>query len=1150
MKQTPEQQLAGDPSRSVWVGASAGTGKTFVLTSRVLRLMLGGTPPERILCLTFTKAAAAEMANRINGRLGVWALCPEDELRRELTGLTGAAPTADDMTLARQLFVRVLDVPGGLKIQTIHSFCQSLLGRFPLEARLAPHFQVIDERTANDYQRQALDEVLTNIQTNTAPLLEEALAQITQQVSEFSFHGLVAELSAKRGHLDRLFARFKTPGAAEQLLRRAFDFSPEDSRISLCTSACEEGRFNAVGLRQAVKAIEEVGTAAQQKKAAVMAHWLSTPEERLDSLQTYSDVFLTKAGEVRSKLVTKKVAAASPQGSEAMEAEAIRLQHLHRQLKAVDIVLNTRALLQFGQALMAAYQDSKQRHATLDYSDLILSVMGLLSTPDVADWILYKLDGGIDHILIDEAQDTNPEQWKIIKTLGNEFFTGESARSENRTIFAVGDVKQSIYSFQGAEPKQFAESADHFQQRAQNSGAQFSDVQLDLSFRSTSAVLDLVDAVFAPSEMRVGLTFGDEEIHHTPFRVGQAGQVELWPLEKRIATEIPAEWHPPVIQDAVASPETRLAHRIADVIAEWLHKGEILESQGRPITPSDIMVLVRHRTAFEASLVRALKDRNVPVAGRDRMMLTDQLAVMDMMAAGNFALLPDDDLTCAVMLKTPFVGLNEDDLFELAYDRGQGVTLWQKLLSRTGPDADEVDRRRFGAARDVMTAIADRADFSPPFEFYAYLLTAMGGRAQLISRLGEEANDPVDEFLNLTLAYEQNNVPSLQGFLRWISSGEAEVKRDMEQTQDQVRIMTVHGAKGLQAPVVFMPDCCQIPTLRQQLSWMNVEQGHQEPTPLMAWPARRENIVGVVAEAREAQKQLTAEEYRRLLYVALTRAEDRLYVCGWDTARSSQEQSWYEMIRTGMAALPGVQEIQDDDERVILRYHNDQTADVPEPRQSPRDSIIDLPLPHWAEKHPVTEPEPPRPLRPSQLDEEPSVTSPLRAGQRVQEDRKRFQRGRLLHHLLERLPDLPVAQQANAAADYLRHPMHDLSAEEVTQYTQEVMDVLQHKEFSNLFGPGSQAEVPLVGLMGTRPISGQVDRLVVTATEVLVVDYKTNRPPPQAVEKTPRAYVRQMAAYRYLLQEMYPEHTIYCALLWTEEARLMVLPSTLMDDAI
>ncbi|MBR9972370.1 double-strand break repair helicase AddA [Magnetospirillum sulfuroxidans] len=1137
---TRKQHEAADPAASVWVAASAGTGKTKVLTDRVLNLLLAGNAPHKLLCLTFTKAAAAEMSNRINGKLAGWAIADDAPLAKALAELLGRPATEAETTRARRLFALVLDAPGGMHIETIHAFCQSLLRRFPLEAAIAPHFQVMDDRDAGELLEDAKEEVLIAARGDTDPTLAAALDDITRHIHETAFPELLAELASDRGRLKRLLDRH---GGVEPTIadaRGKLGLEAGETASTILAAACAEEACAAETLRQAVP-ILLAGGKSDQEKGNRLAAWLADPARRQAGFSDYCLSVLTAKGETRTKLVTNALRDAHPWLEPALNTEAERLIRVNARLKSAQIAQSTSALLRLGHALLIAYERRKQGRALMDYDDLILAARDLLGRPGFAPWVLYKLDGGIDHVLIDEAQDTNPDQWAVVAALTEEFFTGLGAREQMRTVFAVGDIKQSIYSFQRADPKAFDDMRQRFAVHVPAADKLWREIPLNLSFRSTRAVLDAVDAVFAGTGPgRDGVTSADPHPEHLAFRLGQAGLVEVWPAVKpRPADEI-AAWKPPIERLRGDSPRTRLARLIARRIAAMI-ESETLDSQNRPVRAGDVLVLVRRRGGFVEDLVRALKELKVPVAGADRMVLTEQMAVMDLMALGNFLLLPEDDLTLATVLKGPLVGLSEDALFQLAWNRGK-ANLWETLKAKAGTDS------AFGRAEDYLSRLLALADRLPPFALYAHVLGKLGGKRALLARLGAEAEDPLDEFIGLAMAFERGHPPSLQGFLRWLESGGTEIKRDLEQGgRDAVRIMTVHGSKGLQAPIVFLPDTLQMPTKGPRLLWTGTPEDE-----ILLWPPRAELADETCETARDAAKLAREREYRRLLYVAMTRAEDRLYVCGWETLRAAPAECWYNLIRSGLA--PQAAEVEDPflaaagetDDATVLRLscRQDLAVEAETVAETPR-ILTELPL--WAASAAPPEPAPPRPLAPSKPEgEEPPVRSPLAGSDGL----ARFRRGKLIHKLLQILPELPRDRRAQAAIRFLKGN-GQLETATALALANEVSDILDHPNFAPLFAPGSRAEVPIVGLIGDRrALSGQVDRLVVTATEVLVVDYKTNRHPPAADDGIPDIYVRQMAAYRLALACIYPHHRIRCALVWTDGPSLREIDAGLLDDAL
>ncbi len=1121
------QTMASDPETSSWVAASAGTGKTHVLTSRVLRLMLAGAPPERILCLTFTKTAAAEMANRLHRRLGEWAVMDDAALRDTLFELTGRPGDLHDTDLARRLFCRVLDSPGGMAIQTIHAFCQSLLARFPIEALLPPHFAVLDERTADELLAEARERVLAeDVATGGS-----RSAVLAAHVDEERYMGLMRTLTAERARLQRLARGGGGLNDVLDAMRARLGLAPDDDPDDVRRHAVAEESFDGAELYRIAEAMAE-GSKTDRQSAARVAAWIEQPGERVAALDDYMNVFLTADGAPRARLVTKQTLAIVPEAADLLAGEQARLVALDQKLRALAVVEASAAVLGLGLRLIDRYEDEKHRRGLVDFDDLILATRNLLANPARVPWVLYKLDGGIDHVLIDEAQDTNPEQWEIVRAMTEEFFSGEGAREIRRTVFAVGDPKQSIYGFQRADPQGFIDMESHFQACAGAVGETLRPVDLILSFRSTPAVLDIVDEVFADEAARDGVIAPGTTDRHEPFRRADGGLVELWPPEVPEEAEAVETWAPPVAQERVAPPLVRLAEDTATQISSWLDTGEELAAERRPIEPGDIMILVQRRGPFIDEVVRRLKQKQVPVAGIDRMVLAEQLAVMDLLALGRFTLLPEDDLNLAALLKSPLIGLDEAALYRCAHDRAKGHNLWRSLIHRAQGDAELAEAHR------RLSAWRAAADFTAPYEFFSTVLDVDDGRRRLLERLGREADEAIDEFLALTLAHEQQHTPSLQGLLHWIETGRGEVKRDLDRGRGEVRIMTVHGAKGQEAPIVILTDTVRKP--RPDLPLYFDDGAGGKGRELLYWVPRTRIEPDHCSELKAAATREREREYRRLLYVAMTRARDRLYVAGWQVHKNLPEGCWYDLIARAMERIGRPVSLADG--REMLRYESPQLADAVR-KALPEDlSIPEQPRPDWLEAPAPAEPVPPRPLAPSGVEAEaPPVASPLGPGQAA-----RFRRGNLLHRLLQHLPEVAPAERAALTERLLiRAGVTDDAARD--GLAGEALAVLEGGAFAPLFAPGSRAEVPITGLVGGHVVTGQIDRLAVTDEAVLIVDYKSNRPPPAAVADVSETYLAQLALYRALLAQVYPGRRLRAALLWTAAPRLMEIPDALLD---
>ena len=1133
------QLEASDPGVSAFVAASAGSGKTKLLTDRLLRLMLtDGVKPERIQCLTFTKAAAAEMSLRLQRLLGRWVTLDDAALGNEL-GRLALTPTPKLRETARALFARVLDLPGGMRIGTIHAFCQSLLRRFPLEAALSPHFQLVDDRDAEDALTAAREAMLARAEDDE---LAKALRTLAGLATADQFGNHVKSLMADRV---RLAAALQHPDLAAAQ-RRALGVTATNEAEVLGSAVNWQGEPE---LRDAAGIVADLGAKVVKERAGEILGWLSLDaEERAENWEIWHKFFTIADGSVRKPggFVSKAVTDKHPDLADIFIREGQRIVSVQDQLRALKVAEVSVALLTLASPVLRAYDAHKDQSGLLDYADLIVRTSALLIDPGAA-WVLYKLDGGIDHLLLDEVQDIAPQQWNIAHSLTDEFFAGLGAREQRRTVFAVGDRKQSIFGFQGADVQTFETSRRKIETRVENADETFKDLTLDVSFRSTRPVLDLVDAVFLDPTANAGVTNPGEILTHLADRAGHAGSVELWPLAPLPVDEKPEPWSVPETNQGQTTTRRMLAERLADWIKSQTDGSVMLESRGRPLAPGDVMVLVRRREAFATALVRELKTRSVPVAGLDRMVLTEQPAVQDLMALADALLLPDDDLTFACVLTSPLGGLNDDDLMKLAI--GRGGSLAEALRRR----ADENPQWR--RAWDFFATLLSRVDYATPYALLAEALGALGGRARLFARLGPEAAEPVAELLNAALTYSAIHPPSLQGFLHWIRRSGAEVKREAEAAGDLVRVMTVHGAKGLQAPLVIVPDTTALPPDDPGVIWAEDPRGGLVPL----WSPNKDLRCAVVERVRAAATQRRMEEYNRLLYVALTRAEDRLVVCGWQPGRALNEACWYSAVKRGFEALPAERE-PFGEWGEILRMSSPQVADAAKPPAASGGAALPL-LPSWLGRSPdwraapaPAEPARPVPLAPSrpdgvELGTVPAAASPLseRMGSERMGEGDRFVRGQVIHGLLQHLPELPGAARAEAARRYLDRPGNGLAAGSTASVVEEIMRILDHPQLAPLFGPGSKAEVPLTGVVEGHVVGGLVDRLAVLPDRVLLADFKTNRRPPDSDADTPVLYLRQMALYRAVLRAIFPDRRVICALVWTRDARIAILSDEILD---
>jgi ATP-dependent helicase/nuclease subunit A len=1133
------QARASDPAASAFVSANAGSGKTHVLVQRVVRLLLDGVSPERILCLTFTKAAAANMAERVFSTLGHWVTLDDTALDAAISAAGIARPDARLRMSARKLFACALETPGGLKVQTIHALCTRLLQQFPFEANVPARFTVLDERDQNEMMERANLAVLLEASRDPDSVAGRALNIAMASAADVTFKDVVREACLSRDHFMAWTDSAGSVGAAATQMATALGLTPND-RIEDVERAIVDGPHLPRSRWKEVAIVLETGSKSDCDQAGRLREALVfTGSAQVDE---YLDVFLTDTERTpRKTVVTKKFADKNPAIASLFDAESRRLEPLIERRRAVTTRDRTQALLAIATAAAANYRREKQERGLLDYDDLIDKTLEMLDRVS-SGWVHYKLDRGVDHVLIDEAQDTSPRQWEIVAHIISEFTSGDGARDGvTRTIFAVGDEKQSIFSFQGAAPHEFDTRRRGLEKKFRDAGLKFDPVSFTYSFRSGPAILQSVDHVFRDETIYRSIHSVESgyPIHHSLTDAGPS-LIDLWELQQPDTKQDIEGWRAPFDGMSQTSPEVKLSRRVQAEIKSLIEGGTVTGHVGdrRPLRYGDVLVLVRRRgNAFDA-VIQALKHANIPVAGADRLKLTEHIAIIDLMNLADALLLPQDDLALAVALKSPLFGLGEDDLFKLAWQRQGSLRHALEHHAKTDSSFAEVLKRLENCERRFAT--------EPPFAFYAWLLGGDGGRKRILKRLGHEANDALDEFLELALAYERKAPASLQGFVAWLRTADLEVKRDMEISRDEVRVMTVHGAKGLEASVVFLVDTTSSPSDTQRPKLVRLPQG------VVVWAGKKADDPAAVAAARTAMLAETEDEYRRLLYVAMTRAADRLIVggCMPGNMGTLRKNSWYDLIAKGLGNSGLLMRNIETCDGAVQRYS--QAGDVTAPSGSTAVATTALPieLPAWLHRQAAPEASIDSLLRPSDPAE--NEGRRVRASEPFETRGRALQRGTLVHRLLQSLPDLATERRRDAALRYLTRNAGDWTGGARETLVESILALIGDVRFAPVFGVGSRAEVSVVGRLdwpGRPPalVSGQIDRLVVTPSEVVIIDYKANQSPPKFAAEAPSAYVRQLALYRAALKKLYPQLPVRAALLWTETPELMEISTPALD---
>jgi len=1206
------QRLAASPKHSVWVSANAGSGKTRVLTNRVARLLLAGVEPSKILCITYTKAAAAEMVNRLFNLLGKWALQDNDTLSKTIAELegtsTGSKPIIkeEELSRARRLFARALETPGGLKIQTIHAFCDHVLKRFPLEAGVPPGFKIAEDAQTRTLIETAIEKTVIDARPEKPENIEisKAIHHLADHLGATTLKKLLIDFCTHRQKFKSILNHYQN---IDTIINNLRDSLKIDENLSLQELIDNHlAKIPNDDLHYYIEGLSVGGKKAQDRVQDLKGVLELEGMARFDAL---AHIFLTKERQMQKSMTDTKVRKEFPELDNKIKTSQDIIYQLDQELITRRIFENSKYFFKLSTQLLTEFEYLKTSNGLLDFDDLITHTQSLFTKADgSARWIMYKLDQGLDHILLDETQDTSPGQWDVIEGPLGEFFSGLDEKNydqygNNRTFFAVGDQKQSIYSFQGADASLFTNKSLEIGKKI-SAVSQFQNLPLTLSFRSASPVLNFVDAVFSSPDVMEGL--GEtQSLHHGIFHKNLPGLVELWPLTPQPDHHEPNPWDAPIDAMEKINPLKTLCDEIAAKI------NILLNDKGSKTSPGDIIILVQRRGSLFRQIIKSLTNANIPVAGADRLQLLDDITVQDLLSYGRCVLLPEDDLSLAEVLKSPLFGLDDDDLFTLGYARKH--SLWYELTHRYK------EKDKWQRAFENITYARTIGLKSGPFAMYTHILESnfalskniyQSGKAQFQARLGSGCLDAIHAFMQQILDFEHDNPRSLQSFITWFEKNAAEIKRELDRDQNHVRIMTVHGAKGLEAKIIFLLDAHDKPTRKKTgpIYYIPPSQDQSSPPlPILVKSKTEDNQYS--SKARDHEKKMMFEEYRRLFYVAATRAEQQLYICGIDTSKSSSttkktkptpddgeaynKLSWHELATAGFKRLMESQAIKQDIalswtddlvkiENPALQTHafrffktgediQNDTKEKQEADHRSRDShknTLNADDENWL----FEDCKPERPLErlsPSTfaqqyelMNEDGSdaihsahsfkpLIEPVGFSPIAKHDP--YLRGQVLHKLLEYLPDIAIKHRDQIAEHIFDRHAPDLDHKLRTKWKQEIYTILDDPHFQNVFTPNSRAEVSLAGYFSDSGkntlITGQIDRLIVEKNQILVVDYKSNQPPPIDEKGVPTAYLAQMASYRALIQEIYPGKPVRTALLWTFGPHLMPLSDEILNHA-
>ncbi|MDR2645809.1 MAG: UvrD-helicase domain-containing protein [Holosporaceae bacterium] len=1021
-----------DACASEWISASAGTGKTKSLIDRIVLLLLSGVQPSKILCLTYTKAAAAEMSTRLSDCLQKLSEISDEKLKEELYFLK-----CDEFLCgrARDLYEQSV-INSQVSIQTIHSFCFKLLEQFPLETGLYPGIRLCTPYQKKQLMDEAIAHVLAQGHTNL-----EIISEYTDSISDIWGDRLmdIVHFINKSGDFKKFYAEF---------------FNVDVNWIDLDSADIDALLFEKLFYNNHRKIFAELakvletGGKNDKKKADILKRNASYPTAE------FMKAFLTEEGMPPKRLCSTEIT--EPNFSDKMRAIAEKALSFSETKKQITSARVNTAFFTIAEEIIGKFRELKALNHCLDFDDVILQATDLLKN---GDWVRCKIDGGVDHMLIDEAQDTSPEQWEAIKTIAEEFFT--NYRSD-KTIFAVGDEKQSIYSFQGANVKLFGEMQNYFKERAEQCEQKFRQTQLNTSFRTTGNILSFVDAVFAEKFTTL----------HATRRSQNTGVVEIVDL-----FEDDAEYEPDAIENDLKyhSAEEKLSFHMANLIEKAIKTGVVVESRERSAQASDFLILFQRRDPNAMRyIISALKKKNIPVTGIDKISLDDELIVEDLIALAEFSVFPLDDLMCARVLKSPVVGMTEEELMEVCLARGDN-SLWEYIKENP-------------RVKKLQNYVKQSSELSV-YDFFMYVLMD-GTKEQFIGRLGEKCLGILNEFLALVMEYEKENTPSVQSFLEWFRSFKHEVKRESFAEKNTVRLMTVHAAKGLQSPFVILADAHF--TKDRSIKLLNTEE------ELLLWNFSKDFRPKQTEQLFTDKRIELEEESYRLLYVAMTRAEDFLYILG-KKQKNNKDKCWYNFVCQRVDKFKRIES------EHLYRIGNYVLKD---PGDGERKRTIETiaEIPSWYYKKLP----PPEDIKQSEIKKSPAAIY-----------------GDCVHLLLNEMPRYLNGNLRDEVADLMKS--FNLSETEKEQAQAEALKVM--KKFDFLFDAKSLAEVSFM-YAGKE---GRIDKIAFRGDDLWIVDFKTGLPQ----KNISPSYIAQLNFYKEAIGKITCHNVIRTAILWTQSQELV-----------
>lgn len=1074
-------------SENTWIEASAGTGKTKTLIDRILLLLLHGASPNEILCITFTNAAASEMKSRLLEIVEILKNSDTEQIQTFLTNIGINKITENLIEKCKQLSEIMFS--NEVKIMTIHSFCFSIINQFPIESNTFFSSKIIEEKQIKKILEQAITEVTLNEDCN--PFLKKCIKFLGNSVEPYTISEILLKQIPFKGEYLRIFSE-----GIEKLKEKCANFFKVDVNFLNNLDLSEEYEIKFKSIEQNKQLFQDFLNAIKNNEESKQIYdsinnYFSDGKNKAENI---FNIFLTKKNTPRKQILKKNILSENINLAEIInKIQNILLDTIEQQKRITSAKLSL-AITLFSATVIDKYEEIKEDQKVFEYDDILIKARKILLSEN-SDWIKFKISLNTSHVLIDEAQDTNEIQWEIIKIITEDFYTGNSVAND-RSIFVVGDVKQSIYSFQGANPKHFLEAKEYFKKKLAESSIKLKEVFQNKSYRSTNTILNFVDKTFQSPALIKALTNESKEIIHTVNRKDTSSEIEIWPIINSTSSPYPTGWEIPIYAKQSCSPYIILAKKIALMIKEKIQSKLFLPSKKRNITPEDFLILFQRRNSFIMQVIKALKKEGIPVSGIDKLDLLEHISIQDILSLARFVLFPYDNLNLACLLKSPFCNISEKNLLSLCKD-----------ISFDNTILDNIKNFNEKLYQKLMHWIEISKKYTI-YDFFYTILEKEKFKKRLAERSGIETINILEEFLQNVFEFEKNeDCPTLFNFLYWIQENNLKVNSN-NSIGNGVKLSTVHGAKGLQAPCVILADA----------NFYNINVDNYIWNDILLFYPNIENATKEIISLRNQEIKKRSDEYYRLLYVALTRAQDALYITGAKFEKDLNQNCWYKILLNTFEKI--------EHKKINNKNFNDQILridglrkiknkyNILEPKGEPINIVLD------------------------------KLNLPLTNNNLCVKSTE-IDTGIFIHELLANYFSNNKDEFIEFLKSSLKTNKYNLSENDINEVEKIIFNIINSNNLNWVFAENSYPEISFISKTNRKEaLEGRIDRIIINKDHSIdLIDIKTSPVKPKLI---PYNILKQLRFYSNFLKTTYKHQYIRTSILWTCDCSLQKVPNKLL----